>query len=480
MNILPNARQAWQIFRALRAAKAGQLSHEREILIDGREIGSYDALQGAREAQASTASRLDPMQTRVPQYPPVSPRSMFNLGYRRNEVVRRCYDLIIESVMRARPELQDARGNTKRGRLAAEFDKLMRSPAGDDSDLTGSDVQVRFWLDVLGTGNGMLEKVPGRLTRHPVQLWRMDPWRTVIEPDEKTRIRRYLYRLGGQWFEIPRERVIHFRPDWDPISDFWGLPRLFSAFRSLAADSDLVDMMKITLQNIGVPPVVLQYPLSGILEGMKSGGPLSMTPDKEMITEVQRIWQERHGGSNRGKAGVAWGFEVKTVGLDFQKLAIGALVATTERRILMVHGVNPLLVGQSGTEQQRGHNFGQAKEFFYETTIGGFLDKLDATMSSRLAPDFGAERYFSRMDHVPAFRDAKLRRGGEAAEIFKSGILRRHACQQLIGEPADGDDIFYPDVYGASTTTTIAAEPDEEVAEDVTEDEGDDDEQSDD
>ena len=456
----PRVRAAISAIGALRSGRRDGGAPVASATVPRDAIMPHDSLRAARqEVERSVASRLDPVQSRSPVWPRTSQVVIQQQGYRRNEVVRRCFDVIVEAATQAIPELvaEDDRAKAP-DKMVQEFRNLLRCPAGPESDLTGSDLWVRFWLDVLGTGNGMFEMVPGQGAEFPVRLWRMDPARTAIIPSEETRIEAYVVRLGGQLFEIPTDRVLHFRT-WDPISDFWGIPRLYSALRSLATDSDLIDMMKVTFQNLGVPPVVLEYPLANILEGIQAGALTSMQPPDDVVEQASDRWQDKYSGKNRGKAAVAWGFTVKLLGLDFQKLAIGELVATTERRILMAHGVNPLLVGQSGTEQQRGHNFREVKDFFYGQVIAFLIRQLDDVMSARLAPKFGEGLVVrSRTDQIAAVRDAKLRRGGEAAEIFRSGLLKRHSCQRLIGEPTDGEDIFYPDVYGPATQPAATGE----------------------
>ncbi len=433
--------------------------------IDRRQIESHAALAVQRQSEASTAARLDQFQTKVPQYPKVDGRSIHRLGYHRNEVIRRAFDLLVESLTQALPELQDLDGRPVTGPDARQFQELMLCPMGPDSDITGMDTWVRFWLDAIGTGNGMLEMVPGVAFDRPVRLVRMDPIRTHIIPHETERIERYVYEIGGRFFDIPRERVIHFRT-WDPLSDFWGIPPLYSALKSLATDSDLVDLLKVTFQNLGVPPAVLEYPLDSIIKGIEKGV-MGLVPDKDQLREIRDQWAENQEGQNRGKTGLAWGFQVKLIGLDFQKLAIGELVATTERRLLMAHGINPLLVGQTGTAQQKGHNFRETLEFFFSTRIRGLLAQSGGVFSARLATQYGTDRRFGwRTDQIGALRDARLRRGSEAGQIFRDGLLTRHSCQRLMGEPEDGPDIFYPDVYGPSINTTPGEDLDEPEEED--------------
>jgi len=438
----------------------------RVTTIDRREIGDYASLAVRRQAEPSIASQIDQHQTKAPQYPRVDGRSIHRLGYHRNEVIRRAFDLLVESLTQAIPELLDLEGRPVKGPDSRQFQELMLCPMGVDSDITGMDTWVRFWLDVIGTGNGMLEMVPGVDFDLPVRLVRMDPARTHIVPHETERIEKYVYEIGGQFFDIPRERVIHFRT-WDPLSDFWGIPPLYSALKSLATDSDLVDMLKVTFQNLGVPPAVLEYPLDSIIKGIERGV-MSLVPDKDQLREIRDQWAENQEGTNRGKTGLAWGFQVKLIGLDFQKLAIGELVATTERRLLMAHGINPLLVGQTGTSQQKGHNFRETLEFFFSTRIRGLLSQSSGVLSARLATRYGPSRRFGwRTDQIGALRDARLRRGAEAGQIFRDGLLTRHSCQRLMGEPEDGPDIFWPDIYGPSSAAstvdeTIESETDED------------------
>lgn len=434
-------------------------SFSREELAAANRWGSFrrEELAARREAEASIAIRLDQHQQKVAVYPRVDGRVLQRLGFQQNEVVRRGIDLLVESLIQGGPELQDLDGKAVKGEDADRFDELMLCPYGVDSDITGIDMWIRFWLDFIGTGNAMLEMVPGVGTDRVVRLIRLDPARTHILPHPTERIESYVYQIDGKFFPIDKERVIHFR-DWDPLSEFWGIPKLYSGLKSLATDSDLIDLMKLMSQNHGVPPVVLEYPMEGVIKGIQAGV-TGLKPSKQQLKEIREIWDEMQGGQNRGKTGLAWGFNVKLIGLDFQKLALSEQVSTTERRIMMVLGIPPLLVGQTGSKQQAGFNMREARELF-GVRIGSMWAQSAGKLSATLARRFGPNRRFGwRTDHVGFVRDAKLRRGPEGAALFTSNLLRRHAVQRLIGEPEDGDDIFHGDVYGTAAAQADPADP---------------------
>lgn len=468
MSLWTDARDGWRLFSELRRlsrkARLGRGAAEGSWLIPRHKIagwnersntldfaGGYEELAAARPPAAlPTASRLDALSS-SPTYPPLNARSMLGLGYLKNEVVRAAFDLILDAQAQALPELQDADGQSVKGRMAEEFTQLLACPSGPDSDLTGADLTDQGNLDMLASGNSMLEMVPGAGTSgRPVRLWRLDPSRVSVLPATEEqqatsrgdrRIDHYLYRVGGQWYPIPYQQVIHWR-QWDNTSEFFGSPKLYSALRSLAADSDLVDLLKVTLENMGVVPHVLEYPMAQLAQQIAAGN-ATFVPNHEQLTEVRDRFAERYTKSNRGKPYVAWGWQVKAIGLNFAQLAIGDLVATTERRVAGALGVPMILLNQSGTSgADPGHNWTQAREQFHHGTIAGSLRRKDAVWTGRLAPHFvEGGRIVHRTDHMAVFRDARLRRLKDAATAMH--VVPRHTVQRLIGEAPTGPNVFY-------------------------------------
>lgn len=421
---------------------------EKTNVIDVR--GGYEELAVQRSpAERAVAARLDRL-SGAAEYPRVPGGFMQALGYKRNEVVRGAFNLILNAKTQARPELQAADGTRVPGVLGEEFDQLMLCPSGVGSDLTGADLFRRIYLDALNTGNWLLEMVPGTGTAgRPVRLWRMDPSRVAVMPasieeqqsDPDARVAHYLYRVNGTWFPVPTERVIHWR-NWDGVQEFFGVPDLFAALRSLATDVDLVDLMKTTLKNMGVVPHVLEYPLKDIMQQVEKGT-LTFVPQRADLEEIRDRWAEGTTGANRGKAMVGWGYTVKAIGLDFDQLAIGDLVATTERRISMALNVPILLLNMQGVQGgDQGKNYGEAKEAFYLGPIASRLLEYGAVFSARLAPLFvRGGRVELRTDHIATIREAKLKRLPDAGAAMH--FLSRHVLQRLVGEPVHGPDVFY-------------------------------------
>lgn len=448
MGLWSNARR-WYRDRHLRAAlravrRHGLASPIREMPLDRGQILSYQALQAARQEsqKRAIASQVDVYQERVPQYPVIgSSQALHRQGFRKNSVVRRCQELICESATQARLVVEDASGAEATSPVAASIRSLLEQPTGvytgvgperTVGPLLGADLMWRLYQDLYGAGNALWEWFPGLGTEEPVQIWRMDPARVAIVPSSEAMIGVYLYRLGGQWYEIPPHRVIHWRI-WDPIDEFFGVPPLYSALRVLAADNELIDFFKVTLQNFGVPPIALEY---DPVEIEKAG--LSLIPDNEQLKEIRDKFWQNYGGANRGKPATTWGYKIRVIGLDMQKLGIGDLIATTEQRISMVYGVPTILIGRSGTQGDPTRaNFREAREQFFTTVIASLVGRVGNVLSARLLPTYGAQAAGLRirldLSQVDVLREARLRRAGEAAKVFLSGLAARHECQDLAG-----------------------------------------------
>lgn len=430
----------------------------REFSIRPRP-GDPNAYEEYRRREQAVAAQVDQYQA-VPKYPSANFESFARTGYRGNEVVRRAVDVICESATQADLELQDAEGRvvgadspTAHQEVAAQLRELFTWPSGPDLRVvTGEQILWRLWQDWMICGNGFLEWVPSLGTGRPLQIWRMDPRRVAIEPHPEEWIARYWYRIGGQWWPIPRESVIHVS-DYDLVDDYFGLPRLWSGRRTLAVDSEITDMFKVYVQNHGVPPVALQYPLGPILEHGES-----VQMSREDRNEIIEAWRQSQGGSRRGEPAIAWGFEIKLLGLDFEKLAVSKLLASSEARIAQVFGVPLMLLGRSGDLSDPTHtNFREAREHFVTTTIAALTKRLAAVLTSNLIPVYDpslALRIALSLSKIDIVREARLRRAGEAAKVFASGLASRHTCQRLAGLPPEGEDAYVPIGKPARPETT--------------------------
>ncbi len=403
------------------------LSPDRTPYLTRRSI-PIDRLESAQQA---VAGRLLSWQTTTPRYPPATWNNVVTRGYRRNAPFRRCVDMLSANACQAR--LHVVRAGTQEPVESEVVDLFRRGGRMvAQPGLTESTLWTQFYHDAYTTGNALWEKVRAVGSNKVVELWRLDPQRIAIEPDPRLRVKQYLYEVGGKWWPIPRENVIHWRFP-DPYQDWFGIPPIMSALREIEVDNELTDHFKVTLQNHAVPAVVLEHD-----QAIKE-------PEAE---EARRMWKKNHGRFRRGGAAVVGGgTTVKVVGLDMQKMAIGELVSVPESRIAMVHGVPIILLGRSGTQSDPTRaNYAEAKEHFWFDTILPILGQVGEQVSTFLVPEFhpegGVEAGFD-CTSVAVLQAAKLRRAERAANVFASGMISRHTGQRLAGVPLQGPNVFY-------------------------------------
>ena len=212
-------------------------------------------------------------------------------------------------------------------------------------------------------------------------------------------------------------------------------------------------MFKVTLQNHAVPPLVLEHE--------------NIPLDEEMIKEIRRRWQSRQGGWKRGEPAITGqGVKVHVVGLDMQKLAIGDLIATSESRIAMVHGVPMILLGRSGTQSDPTRaNYQEAKTHLWFDTVMPLLQSIAEQVTQSLLPEWpGGDELELGWDlsGVPVLIQERLDRLGKANEGWRTGLISRHAAQELAGVRRHGPDVFY---RPTSVDSVIPADAEVEASE---------------
>lgn len=376
-------------------------------------------------ARRALAPRQPEWMTHVPQYPRAS-MTRFRKAYRNNSVFHACINFYSRTFNRGILQVVDVDDvPTKKHPALA----LFRRP---NPFKTPSALWSAFIQDAFTTGNGLFEKVHGVGSDRTVELWRLDPYRIAIEPHPRKYIRRYLYEIGGQWFPIPTKNVIHFAFP-DPDEPYFGLPPILAASRSMAADDEAVDYLKVMLENKGTPPVVLEHEMD-------------VTPGQ--ARQAQRSYKRQVGGENRGKPLVIGrGTKAKVLGLSLRDMVVGEVIASTETRIAQVHGIPSSVLGRSGTQGDPTRtNAREAYALVWNDVIEPFLQWIAELLTCFLLYEFdpsGELRFRFDTSNVDVLQSARMERAKLAADIFKKTLVTRHHAQRLAGIPVHGDDEFF-------------------------------------
>lgn len=413
-----------------------------------------ELLASTERAQDPVAGKLLSWQKGLPEYPRGNYRGFVTKGWRRSIPFRRCVEMLYNAFNQGRVAVENRDGARLEGARAGELHPLVQLFRGGATTtprpgLTEKLLWTRFVQDAYHFGNAYWEKVYSIDGKRVLELWRLDPERIAVVPDEVKFISRYLYNAGGKWWPIEPERMIHWLFP-DPLQPYFGIPPIFTAFRDVSVDSKLIDHLQVTLQNYAVPATILR----------KTRGKLRPGEAEEAAeTFKARV----KGGKDIAVIGA--NTEVQVVGMDFSEMAIGDLTSTSEARIAQAHGVPSILLGRSGTQGDPTRaNYREAKEHFWMDTIINLHDVVGDLLTAHLLIDFtdDPDRVVFDTDHVPILQEARLRRAEQSTKIFLGGLVSRHVGQRLAGLEQTGPDVFYRPI---SVDAVITADAEAETIE---------------
>lgn len=284
-------------------------------------------------------------------------------------------------------------------------------------------------------GNAFIEKVRDS-NNQVVELWPLRPDRMRIIPSNTEFIAGYIYEIAGHQYQIDRQDIIHFKFP-HPEQDYFGLSPLQPAMRRVAIDNESADFAKVTLQNLGVPPIIIT------------------SQNVQNPDDAQRyatLFSQKWGGRNRGKIGVMQaGMDVKIVGMDMEKLAFPELDAVSQKRVLVAIGVPPILLGQEATYA----NYSEARQSFYEDRVTPLQDGISEQLEVELLhEDFDSTQQTSMgfdRSKVPSLRPARQLVFTNALEAFKGGLITQNKAFAMIGE----EPVPEGEIYMRPTSATI-------------------------
>lgn len=280
-------------------------------------------------------------------------------------------------------------------------------------------------------GNAFWHKVRSRAGR-VVELWPRRPDRVKIIPDSENFIGGYELWNGEKWVPVPADDVIHFKL-FNPLNDFWGLPPLASAARSVDVDNETSEFVKTLLENKAVP--------GGVLETDKQ-------IDKDIRERMEEYWQERFSRHNKGLGRIAvvhQGMKYKSVGLNLQEMTFKDLRSMDETRICMAFSVPPIMVGAYiGLLRSTYANYREAQRSLWEEALVPEVGQTVSRLNRFLAPEFG-EGIFIEADFskVTALQEQEGERWNRASVGVRGKFLLVNEAREMVGlEPVPGGNVF--------------------------------------
>ena len=403
-------------------------------------MGIYDRLKFAftgrlpnrnQYEEKSVGQMVLPWQQGQPQYMPHSYESYALNAYSKNELVFACINekatSLPEATLRAYRRTKDGEEEIPDHPLR----QLMQKPNPFMTEFELMEMTVTY-LDI--AGNAFWEKgrsAAGRV----VEIWPLRPDRVRIVPDNVKYISQYVYEIGGIWYPLDPDDVIHFKY-FHPTDYFFGMSPLKAISRAVGTDNEATDFVQSMLQNNATPATVVTT---------------QTAIDEALSTRLSRIWKKKFGGKNRGEPAILQaGMDVKSIGMNLRDLEFPDLRTVSETRICSGFGVPPILVGaNAGLQRSTFSNYKEARESFWEETLSPLMVRLGGRVNLGMMPEYGSDsNVYCRFDttNVRALQENENDKWSRATAAKKDGIITKNEARSVLGyKPVPDGDKFTED-----------------------------------
>jgi HK97 family phage portal protein len=279
------------------------------------------------------------------------------------------------------------------------------------------------------TGNAFWLKERSRAGK-VVQLWSLRPDRIRIIPDSQNYLRGYQYVIGTETIPLMPEEVVHFK-FFSPKDEYWGLSPIKAAYRQIATDNEATDYSKTLLQNNALPSIVVTT---------------QERIDQDLAERLKSQWKKSFGGRSRGDpAFLQEGMSVQTLSMDMQQLAFAELRGISETRICAVLGVPPILIGaKAGLDRSTFSNMGEARKYFWQTTIASLHRRLSDRLylDDDLNPGVGYCLGFDTSEVTAFAEDRNAEWDRNNAAVAAGYITVNEARARVNLSPVPNGDVF--------------------------------------
>lgn len=353
-------------------------------------------------------------------------------GYKKNEVVNRCLNMIMNTVCEAPIHVFDEEGKILDNHPTEMLLKHINPHE------TQKQFFKRLLLYMYLGDIGFIEKVftrGGKVT----ELGLLRPDKVRVNANERIGVQSFEYEPNGAGKTFTLDpRAVMMMQFIDPVNRLKGFSPLKALAMRIDKDNEHTQHIMSVLQNGGVPGSILK--VSDFL-------------DREQAVDLARSFDQKTQGTKKGSTMVLHGgVEYESFGSTFRDLEAKELTKVDEAKILSGLGIPlPVFGGVSGTDASTFDNMRTAFKIFWRQTIiplqsmiedylNGDLDLLP--MQDRMK---GYKIAFDR-SNVEALKEDQDLLSMRAREDYKAGIITLNEARKAGGfEPlTDGDSLFSP------------------------------------
>lgn len=362
-------------------------------------------------------------------WPAISFERLSSEGYKANAAVFACVSAL--AMAYPEPPLHIIEADTRSPLPDHPLLPLLRRPNPVMSE--GELKQILTIYKAIG-GNAYVHLVRDGAGQ-PVELWPYHVAQMRPKPSRYTWVEEYEYNDGsGEWRGVPAADVIHLKwPSVDPDAPWRALSPIEAMARDVDTDSEASRYIYTILKNDAIPRIAITLP---------EGRTLTST----QFDRLRAQWEERHGGTNRGKPAVLeGGAGIHRLALDLEELALDALRAIPETRIAAAFRVPAIIAGLLvGLQHATYANYAEARRSFTEQTLVPMWTADAGEISEALTRSDPRIQIAYDTSAVAALQENTDGVYARAIDAWDAGLITRNEARQMLGFPRVEEIVIPP------------------------------------
>ncbi len=360
-------------------------------------------------------------------------------GFIKNPIGFRCTKMIAEAAASVPFLLMDKKAEVEDHKLLDLLDR-------PGPMIGGQAFFEAFFAYLLLEGSTYIEGVAPFDSRPPSELWTLRPDRMKVVPGSRGLPEAYTYDVNGQTIRwdvdqiTGRGPIMHLR-EFHPLNDWYGLSRVEPAAYGIDQHNESSKHNKALLQNGARPSGAL------IFKPVMANGVAQSAP-APVIEAAEKRLEDRHAGSlNAGRPMVLGGnIDWQAMGLTPRDMDFAAGKADAARDICTSFGVPHILIVPGSSTF---NNLAMARLQLYEETVLPVVGRAIDALNAWLTPRYGERlRLVADLDGVPALEPRRETKRKAAADLFKSGLIKRDEARAMLDYDAiggeEGEAFFKP------------------------------------
>lgn len=326
------------------------------------------------------------------------------------------------------------------------------SPQSPVEDLT--EILNRFMVDYESTGNGYLEYIRDSVDLAPIGINHI-PSHTMRRHSDGLR---YIQMRGAQvrWFKaIGEERdidmntgeffpkgkldinkrgneVIHLY-NYTSRSDYYGIPDVLPALRSLILDYEALEYNIDFFENNAMPAYAVT--ITGADMDAEMEGAIREYFQRDVKNSRQSTLVITAQGSPNNVSSKPIEIKFEKLNADIQDASFQILRQNNREEILSAHGVPPYRAGVSVVGNLGGSTAEESTEIYKQSVITPRQASIENIFNIYLLPAFGVYDYVFKFNSIDTEDEQKKIKN--AIELLKIGIITPNQARQMLGYEAD-------------------------------------------